>query len=79
MEPLLRFLLSADTQPFILGIQNNEVYISYRVHLSDVFSDEREKVMKNVTDLAQKADDLDNYLNETFGCEFSQYAKEDEI
>lgn len=75
LEPLLRFLLSVDTQPFILGVYNNEVYISYRVHLSDVFSDERDKVKKNITDLAQKADDLDNYLNETFGCEFSQYAK----
>jgi hypothetical protein len=79
LEPLLRFLLSADTKPFILGVYNNEVYVSYRVHLSDVFSDEREKVKKNITDLAQKADDLDNYLNETFGCEFSQYAKEDRI
>jgi hypothetical protein len=75
LEPLLRFLLSADTKPFVLGIYNNEVYLSYRVHLSDVFSEEKEKVKKNIVDLAQKADDLDNYLNETFGCEFSQYAK----
>ncbi|MDR0295707.1 MAG: trypsin-like peptidase domain-containing protein [Prevotellaceae bacterium] len=75
LEPLLRFLLSTDTKPFILGIYNNEIYVSYRVYLSDVLSDEKEKVKKNITDLAQKADDLDNYLNETFGCEFSQYAK----
>ena len=79
LEPLFRFLLSADTKPFILGVYNNEVYVSYRVHLSDVFSDEREKVKKNIADLSQKADDLDNYLNETFGCEFSQYAKADKI
>jgi hypothetical protein len=77
LEPLLRFLLSVDTQPFILGIYKNDIYISYRVHLSDVFSDEGEKVKKNMTDLAQKADDLDNYLNDTYGCEFSQYAKEE--
>ncbi len=75
LEPLLKFLLSADTKPFILGIYNNEIYVSYRVHLSDIFSDEREKVKKNLVNLAQKADDLDNYLNETFGCEFSQYTK----
>jgi hypothetical protein len=79
LEPLLRFLLSADTKPFILGIYNNEIYVSYRVHLSDIFSDEGERVKKNITDLAQKADDLDNYLNDTFGCEFSQYAKADAI
>ncbi len=76
LEPLLRFLLSADTQPFILGIYNNEVYVSYRVHLSDIFAaGEKDKIRKNITDLAQKADDLDNYLNENFGCEFSQYSK----
>jgi len=79
LEPLLRFLLSADTKPFNLGIYNNEIYVSYRVHLSDVFSDEKEKVKKNITGLAQKADDLDNYLNETFGCEFSQYAKAEKV
>ena len=79
LEPLLRFLLSADAKPFILGIHNNEIYISYRVHLSDLFSDEGEKVKQNIADLAQKADDLDNYLNETFGCPFSQYAKSDQI
>ena len=79
LEPLLRYLLSTDAKPFILGIYNNEIYVSYRVHLSDIFSDEGEKVKKYITDLAQKADDLDNYLNETFGCEFSQYAKTDAI
>jgi len=79
LEPLLRFLLSVDTKPFILGIYQNDIYISYRVHLSDIFSDESEKVKQNITDLAQKADDLDNYLHDTFGCEFSQYAKADVI
>jgi len=75
LEPLFRFLLSADIKPFILGVYNNEIYISYRVHLSDVFSDDRERIKNNVSKLAEKADELDNYLNETFGCEFSEYAK----
>ena len=79
LEPLLRFLLSTDTNPFILGVYDNEIYLSYRVHLSDVFSDEQDKIKQNITDMAQKADDLDNYLHETFGCEFSQYAKTDKI
>ncbi len=77
LEPLLRFLLSADIKPFILGVRNNDIFVSYRVHMSDVFSDEADKIKKNITDLAAKADDLDNYLNETFGCEFSEYSKKD--
>jgi len=75
LEPLFRFLLSADIKPFILGIYNNEIYISYRVHLSDIFSDDKDRIRDNVSKLAEKADELDNYLNETFGCEFSEYAK----
>ena len=75
LEPLLRYLLSDAVRPFILGIRNNEIYISYRVHLSDVFSAEKETVKSNITNLAIKADELDNYLVDTYGCEFSEYTK----
>ncbi|GHV50191.1 protease [Bacteroidia bacterium] len=75
LEPLLRYLLSDAVKPFILGIRNNEIYISYRVHLSDVFSSQKETVKHNLTNLALKADDLDNYLVDTYGCEFSEYAR----
>ncbi len=79
LEPLLRYLLSTDVKPFVLGVYNNEIYISYRVHLSDVFSEEKPTVRKNLAGLAKKADELDNLLNEKFGCEFPQYAKIDKI
>ncbi len=75
LEPLLRYLLSADLKPFILGIQGSEIYISYRVHLSDVFSDEKETIKHNITNLALKSDELDNYLADIFGCKFSEYSK----
>ncbi len=77
LEPLLKFLLSTEIKPFILGLQNNDIFISYRVHLSDIFSDEKENIKKNFTNLALKADDLDNYLVDTFGCGFSEYSKKD--
>ena len=75
LEPLLRYLLSTDMKPFILGIQDNEIYISFRVHLSDIFSAEKETIKNNITNLALKSDELDNYLVDTYGCKFSEYAK----
>lgn len=77
LEPLLKFLLSTEIKPFIIGLQNNEIYVSYRVHMSDVFSDERDTIKKNITNLAFKADELDNYLADTFGCEYSEYSKKE--
>jgi hypothetical protein len=75
MEPLLKFMLSQDIRPFQFGISKDEIYISYRVYISDIFSDSKEEIKKNFTELAAKADKTDNYLNETFGCNFSEYSK----
>lgn len=79
LEPVLSYLLNADVKPYQLGLDGNQIYISYRVHISDVFSEYGDEVKKNLTNLAFKADDLDNYLSDTFGCEFSEYAKKDAI
>ena len=49
------------------------------MHISDIFSDYSENVKTNLTHLAFKADDLDNYLVDTFGCEFSEYANKNAI
>ena len=62
-----------------LGLDGNQIYLSYRIHISDIFSDFAEEIQKNITDMAFKADEMDNYLADTFGCEFSEYAKKDAI
>jgi Trypsin-like serine proteases, typically periplasmic, contain C-terminal PDZ domain len=80
LEPVLKYLLSGVVKPYQLGLEDNQIYISYRVHISDILSDKfAEEIGHNVTNLAFKADDLDNYLSDTFGCEFSEYAKKDAI
>lgn len=79
LEPVLSYLLNAEVKPYQLGLDGNQIYISYRVHISDVFSEYGDEVKENLTNLAFKADDLDNYLSDTFGCEFSEYAKKDAI
>ncbi len=79
LEPVLTYLLGEDHGPYKMGIEGNQIYIAYRVHISDVFSEHGAEVKKNLTDLAFKADELDNYLADTFGCELSEYAKKDAV
>ncbi|MDR2425674.1 MAG: trypsin-like peptidase domain-containing protein [Endomicrobium sp.] len=75
IEPLLRLLLSENIKPFQFGISKNEVYISYRVQISDIFSGSVEEIKNNFTQIAIKANELDNYFHDNFGCAFSEYSK----
>ena len=79
LEPVLTYLLQTEIAPYRFGLDGNQIYLSYRVHISDIFSDYSEDVKTNLTHLAFKADDLDNYLVDTFGCEFSEYANKNAI
>jgi serine protease Do len=72
---LFEELLSLDMQPFKLGLYNNEVFISYRVHLSDVFSAREQEVSKNITAVFNKANDLDDYFVNKYGCKYSVHSK----
>ena len=79
LEPVLTYLLQTEIAPYRFGLDGNQIYLSYRVHISDIFSDYSENVKTNLTHLAFKADDLDNYLVDTFGCEFSEYSNKNAI
>ncbi|MDR0668102.1 MAG: trypsin-like peptidase domain-containing protein [Prevotellaceae bacterium] len=79
LEPVLTYLVSANLKPYQLGIDGNQIYLSYRLHISDVFSDHRDEIKQNITNLALKADECDNFFAEKYGCEFSEYAKKSEI
>ena len=54
-----------------------QIYIAYRIHLSDITDESEEEIRKNIVDLALRADAMDNMLVERFGCEFSEYSKTD--
>jgi hypothetical protein len=67
LEPVLTYILDDKIKPYQFGLQDNQIYLSYRVHLSDIFSDNaNEEIKKNITNLAIKADELDNFLYEKF-------------
>jgi len=74
MPALLDEILSKDVSPYQLGIYQNEIYVSYRVHISDVFSPRQEKIKNNVAGLFTKANELDDYFVEKFGCKFSTHS-----
>ncbi|MFV0483958.1 MAG: trypsin-like peptidase domain-containing protein [Bacteroidales bacterium] len=74
-EALYDYILSEPVKPYKLGVSANEVYISYRVHLSDLFSDNGNKIKEELANMIRKADELDDYLLETFNCPFTTYSK----
>jgi serine protease Do len=74
MGPLMEELLSMDVWPFKLGIYQNEIYVSYRVHMTDVFSPRQAEIGKNITALFQKANELDDYFVNKYGCKYSMYS-----
>jgi serine protease Do len=72
--PLLEELLSLDVKPFQLGLYENEVFVSYRVAMSDVFSPRQAEVGNNIATLINKANELDDYFVNKFGCKYSVHS-----
>lgn len=77
LDKLFSYINTDKVSPYKLGIHDNKIYISYRTHLSDIYSDKKEDIQKNLTNLALVADDLDNFFVDEFGCEFAMEAKVD--
>lgn len=74
MQVLLEEIVSKNIGPYKLGIWEKEVYVSYRVHISDVFGVRGAEVKQNIAGLYRKANELDDYFVETFGCKFSVHS-----
>ena len=74
-EALYRFLLSDPAKPYHLSINQNQIFISYRVKLGDLFGKRSEEVKEHLANLPRKADELDDYISEQFDCPKTHYAK----
>lgn len=74
MQALLEEIISKDVAPYKLGIWEKEIYISYRVHITDVFGPRREEIKKKIADLYRRANDLDDFYVEKFGCKYSVHS-----
>lgn len=75
LQELMDYLLTDNVSPYSLGIYNNTIFISYRTHLSDIYSDHADEIKENIKNLALKADDLDDFFVDNYGCEMSIAAK----
>lgn len=77
VEPVLNYILGEDLAPYKLGLDGRQIYMVYRIHLSDLSETSEDEICANLVNLAVKADDMDNMMVERFGCEFSEYSKQD--
>lgn len=75
---LLELISSDAYAPYQLGVYDNKIYISYRTHLSDIYTDQKDDIKKQMMQLPIKADELDDFFREKFGCEMSIESKSTE-
>ncbi|NOT76252.1 MAG: trypsin-like serine protease [Cyclobacteriaceae bacterium] len=74
MGPLLEELLSADVGVYQLGVHDKEVFISYRVYITDIFSSRQNEINANITGLFKKANEIDDEFVKKFGCKYSVHS-----
>lgn len=75
LETLFTYLLSNPIAPYQLGISDNKIYISYRTRISDINGDAAQQVQQNLAGMISKADELDDFLLNSFGCEKTNFSK----
>jgi len=77
LEELLTYINSNNVPPYQLGVYENKIFISYRTHLSDIYSDRKDEIKNAIINLALKADELDDFFKDNYGCEMSLESKSD--
>jgi len=75
LESLLKYMLSNPVYPYQLALYNNQIYLSYRIRISDVYSDQSKEIQQNLSTLILKANEMDDFFVQEFGCEKTNYAK----
>jgi serine protease Do len=76
LDKVYEYILSNPAPPFLFGIYQNMIYISYRIHLADLqVVSYWEEIQADIIRLTNKADELDNFLIENFACEQTEYSK----
>jgi serine protease Do len=75
LKELYEFLLKDNVLPYKLGVTDNKIFISYRFHLSDIYTGHASLIKQNLTNLALKADEMDDFFVNSFGCEMTTFSK----
>jgi serine protease Do len=75
-EELFKYLLEVPLPAYKLGILDNKIFISYRIHMSDMFSSFASTIRKNLAIFPLKADEMSDYFLAKFGCPKTKYSRE---
>lgn len=75
LAEIYEYILTANMGPHRLSISDNQIYLSYRIHISDLYSDHKNEILECLAQLANKADELDNTFVNDFGAEMTHYSK----
>lgn len=78
LNELLEYVNSNQVPPYQLGVYQNKIFISYRTHLSDIYSTRKDEIKNNIIQVVRKADELDNFFHANFGCEMSMESKNED-
>ncbi|MBP2834370.1 serine protease, partial [Aquimarina sp. U1-2] len=74
LAEVYEYILTADTGKHRLSISNNQIFLSYRIHISDLYSENKEEFLEEIAQLAMKADDLDDMFVNDFGAKMTHYS-----
>jgi tetratricopeptide (TPR) repeat protein len=77
LEALLKYLLQPPLPTYKLGIFNNKIFITYRVHISDLFTGHADKIRKDLSIFSLKAEEMSGLFRENFGCPLTHYSREE--
>lgn len=75
LAQVYEYILTQDTGKHILSISKNQIFISYRIHISDLYSDNKDNILEDLTQLAVKADELDDVFVNDFGAKMTHFSK----
>lgn len=75
-EPLLKLLLTADDScPYQIGLNGNQIFLSYRVSLTDIPTDRDGLILEKIVAFPAEADKMADYLYRNFACDFPEHTR----
>jgi len=76
LDKLFKYLLSKPLSTYRLGVMENNIFLSYRFHLWDIYSWNAGGLLKYLAMFALKADEMSCFFRDYFGCGLSNYSRE---
>lgn len=71
LDKLLTFINSNKVPPFHLNINDNKIYLWYRIHSSSILSSKKDEISDNIIDFIEKTSELDKFFKKEFDCELA--------